>query len=456
MYILLLCLRYLRTRYIALASIVSVMLGVATMIVVNSVMSGFTAEMQSRLHGILGDISIESISVDGFADVEANMEKVKEVLGEDVEGMTPTVTTAGILAFKFQGRWITQEVIITGIDPETRGAVGAFDEYLHRGKASFELDEAGWDHRRSGYSMVPEESEKSSDDPFGSLDLPEFDPAAEQHAGIILGVGLSKVQSGSEKFNLLETGDDVRLTFATSDQPPVGVTETFTGVDFYESKMSEYDSRFVFVDLKKLQSLRKMSGRVNQIQLKIKSGLKLEEVRDRLREVFDPSEFVVLTWRDQQLSLLQAVEVEISILNVLLFLIIAVSGFGILAIFFMVVKDKTRDIGILKALGASSRGIMGIFLMYGLSLGVVGAGLGLVIGLVLTVNINKVSNILSWMLGHEVFDPSIYYFYKIPYIIDPWTITWIVSGAILIAVMASVIPASKASRLQPVESLRYE
>ncbi len=147
---------------------------------------------------------------------------------------------------------------------------------------------------------------------------------------------------------------------------------------------------------------------------------------------------------------------ETTILNMLLFLIIAVAGFGILAIFFMIVVEKTRDIGILKSLGASGRGVMGIFLSYGLSLGLVGSGVGMVLGLLFVAYINEIADCIGWMTGHEVFDPTIYYFNSIPTIVEPFTVGWIVLGAVVIAVLASVLPARRAARLHPVEALRYE
>jgi lipoprotein-releasing system permease protein len=122
----------------------------------------------------------------------------------------------------------------------------------------------------------------------------------------------------------------------------------------------------------------------------------------------------------------------------------------------MIVVEKTRDIGILKSLGASSRGIMGIFLAYGLSLGMVGSGAGLVLGLLFVTYINEIADLLGKITGQPVFDPSIYYFYKIPTIIHPLTVSWIVIGAMFIAVCSSILPARRASRLHPVEALRYE
>src|SRR6185312_526410 len=150
---------------------------------------------------------------------------------------------------------------------------------------------------------------------------------------------------------------------------------------------SEYDSAFVFVPLQTAQQMRGMvdpqtgAACVTAIQIKLKPGADLNAVRDKLRAAFPPELYGISSWRDKQGPLLAAVTMETAILNLLLFMIIAVAGFGILAIFFMIVVEKTRDIGVLKSLGASGGGIMGIFLTYGLSLGIVGAGVGMVIGL---------------------------------------------------------------------------
>ena len=151
MYKLLLCVRYLRTRYIALASIISVMLGVATMIVVNSVMSGFQHETYKRLHGILSDIVVESHGMEGIANPQVVMDEIRDELGDDLEAMTCNVHVPAMLSFQLQDRWFTKQVNLIGVDRESYADVGDFGQYLlhpdNREKIDFALHESGYDPR---------------------------------------------------------------------------------------------------------------------------------------------------------------------------------------------------------------------------------------------------------------------------------------------------------------------
>jgi lipoprotein-releasing system permease protein len=520
MYKFLLCWRYLRTRYIALASIVSVTLGVWTMIVVNSVMAGFSHEMHTRLHSILSDIVFEAHTLEGFPDPQWHMQQIRNVAGDAIAGMTPTVTVPAMLSFQYGGNWVTRPVQLIGVDEKTQAEAGDFSQYLQHpeNRKNFNFDlrqdgygagdvrpesnprddlrEAGWRRRqqvmRRQIALEAERQKLNAEkkpegpanpfdkatpanpqsakqagaiDPFAAAQQQTevFDPIKQQHTGVVLGMALAtyRDRGGADRFLVLP-GDDVKLTFPTAGTPPRAMDDVFTIVDFYECKMSEYDASFVFIPLARLQELRGMvdpkSGMryTTSIQIRLKPGADAQAIRDKLRGAFPPEVYAVSTWRDKQGALLAAVQMETAILNVLLFLIIAVAGFGILAIFFMIVVEKTRDIGILKSLGASGRGIMGIFLGYGLSLGLVGSGAGMLIGLLFVIYINPIADLLGKITGHQVFDPNIYYFYRIPTIIDPFTVSWIVLGALVITVLASVLPARRAARLHPVEALRYE
>ncbi len=295
-----------------------------------------------------------------------------------------------------------------------------------------------------------------------------FDPAVSQHEGIVLGIGVgsSRYRSADgavEDIYFIRPGDDVTVTFPTAGSPPTAVNEKFTVVDFYESKMSDYDMTFAFMSLEKLQKWRGMVdpsskiGAVSSIQLRLRKGADLNAARDQLRAAFPMDMAVqVSTWRDLQGPLLAAVQMETTILNILLFLIIAVAGFGILATFFMIVVEKTKDIGILKSLGAPGQGVATIFLGYGVLLGLVGAGAGGILGLLFVAYINDVADLLEVVTGQEVFDPTVYYFDSIPTVVHPIMVLWVIIGAVLIAVAASVLPALRAARMRPVEALRYE
>jgi lipoprotein-releasing system permease protein len=253
----------------------------------------------------------------------------------------------------------------------------------------------------------------------------------------------------------LREGDTAVIT-TVSGAKLAPACDRFVVAGFYKSEMSEYDSSYVYVPLDHLQHLRAMDDRVTAIHLKLHDYSEAKVVVDRLQQLFSPEWYEVQTWEHKQGPLLAAIGIEKSLLNVLLFLIVAVAGFGILAIFSMIVVEKTRDIGILKALGASNFGVMKIFLSYGLLLGLVGAVLGTGLGLLITNNLNSIEKFLTKATGMEVFPRDIYYFSEIPTDVQPMTVFLVNAGAVLIAVLFSILPALRAASLHPVKALRYE
>lgn len=583
MYRWLLCWRYLRTRYIALASVVSVMLGVATLIIVNSVMDGFTTEMQERMHGILSDVVIESHNPQGMPNHERMEQHIRSIVGDDLAGLTTVVHVPAMVNISHRGESINRQINLIGIDTESYAGVSDFSKFLlhpeNQKKISFALHESGyapdrdgfpesgWVHRRhaariqkrvlemqerlnqerqrnellrkqidegangavqpASYNAPPDFSLYSEREEAGSLVLADqsdssedeelafptpppqfapskdpasttpassgpassgtsgdirledgpmvdsvksrdedvaqiFDPEVTQRDGIVLGISIGTTRyrdadGNIEDYYYVQPGDDVQVTFPSAGNTPRAINEKFTVVDFYESQMSEYDATFAFVPLDRLQHYRGMRNSVTSIQLRLKEGADLNAVRDELRAHYPPAMMIqVNTWRDLQGPLLAAVQMETTILNILLFLIIAVAGFGILATFFMIVVEKTKDIGILKSLGASGVGVASIFLGYGVLLGAFGAGVGAVAGLIFVANINSVADALEIVTGQEVFDPTVYYFDRIPTIVHPSMVVWVIFGAVCIAVAASVLPSIRAARMHPVEALRYE
>lgn len=536
MYKFLLSTRYLKTRFIALASVISVTLGVATMIVVNSVMSGFSSQMRERIHATLGDVMVEATSMDGTDNPEQLLSDVEALAGQYIEAVTPTVEIYGMMSFRWMGQDIYRLVTLVGIVPETKNQVSPLAKYLmsrqqikendvvvreplrsEDSPLDWSLTKEGLEDRASwirakqfedfnrqlntpsvtqttppsqnlgaasefslevgGTPKIANPDAPDLADPFASAaPAISHDPEAPQAARIYVGSGLISFPFKERETGIAKTqymakpGQDVILTTIKAGQPEPAPFKA-TIVDVFKSGMSEYDSNLVFCNLEELQYVRGMlsgpdptrphdnldwkKGAITTLQIKLKDYRDAAEVVRRLSQGLD-YKYQVRTWEQKQGPLLEAVAVESAILNVLLFLIITVAGFGILAIFYMIVVEKTRDIGILKALGASSRGIMVVFLSYGLSLGIAGSGVGVILGLLFVYYINQIEALLSWFTGRKVFDETIYYFHEIPTVVHPSMVIWVALGAMLIAVLASVLPARRAAALHPVRALRYE
>jgi lipoprotein-releasing system permease protein len=468
-YKLLLCWRYLLTRYLALVCIVSVMLGVATLIVVNSVMAGFSTKLRERLHGLLSDIVIEAHDFQGFSNPEGKMALIKSdpFLSQRIEAMTPTLEIFGMIRFECNGSSIARPVHIIGIDPAGRARVGGFAEHLvlHKGQPSFELSPEALEHQKILHPphRLDHIASMLLSQPTDGKPAPAPPPSRVlPPATIIVGYAVAHFRAKMnpddppKEIRTLEPGDDVIVT-TISGQGLKPVEWRCAVCDYFRSEMSEYDANYVFVPIEELQRLRAMPDKATSIQVRIKDYRDLKAVKERLQSLLPAHwNLSVHTWEDKQGPLLAAISIEKGILNVLLFMIIAVAGFGILAIFSMIVVEKTRDIGILKALGASNTGVLNIFLSYGLLLGAVGALLGSAFGTTITIYINEIEQFLTRWTGHELFDRSVYYFNEIPTDLNVWSVLIINVGAVAIAVLFSVLPALRAALLHPVRALRYE
>ncbi|MGL4462958.1 MAG: ABC transporter permease, partial [Planctomycetia bacterium] len=225
MYKYLLCFRYLTTRYIALVSIVSVMLGVATMIIVNSVMGGFQTKMRERLHSLLSDVVIESTSMDGFIEPDRVMAMVRRVCGDRVESMAPSIEIFGMLNFQNQGQGphIPRPVRIIGIDPKDRSAVGEFHRHLineeNRKNPSFALR----DDAKAWRDEHPDRIDPDGVEPSGAI--------VGYQIATFRGRGMNRDES------LIEVGQEVILTTVKAGRKPKPVDFKAVVVDLFKCEM---------------------------------------------------------------------------------------------------------------------------------------------------------------------------------------------------------------------------
>jgi lipoprotein-releasing system permease protein len=347
------------------------------------------------------------------------------------------------MQFTWRGQPFTRTVRLIGVDAEQRAKLGGFADYmvLRRGRPSFALSDEG--RARQEWRDAPRRRAMDSvrfDPPLPgekpAPELPQSKPLVPE--GIIVGYALSHFrhpQTG-EDVCTLEEGDDVRITTVGGGDVLSPVWTRYAVADYFRSEMSEYDANYVFVPLKHLQHLRTLEDHATSIQIRLKDyDRDAKEVVERLKALFAGAPVEVETWEDKQGPLLSAISVEKGILNLLLF---------------------TRDIGILKALGASNGGVLKIFLGYGLLLGVVGAAVGSGLGLTISTFINEIEQFLTRVTGSEIFPRSVYYFKEIPTDIQPAHVLLVNLGAVAIAVLFSILPALRAALLHPVRALRYE
>ncbi|MFT4002478.1 MAG: lipoprotein-releasing ABC transporter permease subunit [Rhizobium sp.] len=404
--------RYLRSRrkeasisVIAGFSLVGIMLGVAALIIVMAVMNGFRAELFKQILGFNGHVVVQPIDspLNDYADLAKKFSAV------------PGVTMALPL--------VEGETLASGRGGSGTGA-------LVRGIRSEDLTKL-----------------KSVSDHIVSGDMVGF--ASGQ--GVLVGSRLAR-QLG------LTVGDQITLTAPDGDVTPFGVNprvKAYTISGIFEVGMSEYDSSVVFMPLEEAQVFFNAEGIVEKIELFITNPDDVDQLRPKIEEAAGRQIFLT-DWRQVNATFFSALQVERNTMFMILTLIVLVAALNIISGLIMLVKDKGSDIAILRTMGATSGAIMRIFFMTGAAIGVVGTLAGVILGVLVCLNIESIRQFFSWISGTVIFNPEVYFLSKLPAQMNMGETVSVVVMALTLSFLATIFPAWRASRLDPVQALRYE
>lgn len=494
MYKLAIVLRYLRRHKITIFPIAGVALGVMALIVVLSVMKGFETDFRRSIRGIMPDMSLEFRDIYGYqGDIDELLRRIEGV--PEVKATSPYVSGVALAMVQvpYSDSPLWEEMgkgaagTGAGEDGEGGDAVGAPGGRVGSTHVYFK----GFDFEREARVVDLQSHLMIGADTLAKY---PYDPNSKelQPAGYIVGARVA----GRRFEDLEEMGDfgpgmstDVsRKRIDDWGRVPPGASVrlmTFTpayeravvrgvATDVVKSGIQDIDSSTVFMDINWARRLREVEpNTISGVGIALKSysfeNAKIAKAKIfmAMRDIAPPGQYDydITTWEESRKTLLTAVAMERRIMAFILFFFLVVAGFSISAILILIVLEKVRDIGILRAMGASANGAAGIFLMYGVMIGLLGALIGLALGVAFVSNIDYIEQAVYHATvilkipdenGWQPFPPEIYDLPAIPRIIDWWTNMQVVATAFLVSLLASVIPAWRAARLKPVEAIRYE
>jgi lipoprotein-releasing system permease protein len=403
--------RYLRARrkegfisVIAGFSFLGIMLGVATLIIVMAVMNGFRKDLFAKILGLNGHVIVYKIG-EPFTDY---LDKAAKVAA--VPGVTHAIP-------------IVEGQVMVSSSAQALGG-------LVRGMAEADV---------KSLRLVADNIRAGTLDGF------------DNSQGIAIGMRLAKAL-------YVNVGDTLTLVSPRGAATPFGMaprSKPYMITAIFELGMSEYDKTMVFMPLKEAQRYFSKGDEVDVLEVVVDDPEKVDDFSVAIKEAGGPS-LNVTDWRQKNETFFTVLEVERNVMFIILSLIILVAALNIVSGMMMLVKDKGRDIAVLRTMGASKSAVMRVFLITGASIGVVGTIAGLILGIVFCWNIEGLRQFVTWVTGTPMFDPNIYYLTKLPAEINPVETAWIVVMAMSLSVLATLYPSWRASRLDPVEALRYE
>ena len=409
----LIALRYLKSKrkegfisVIAIFSFVGIMIGVATLIVVMSVMNGFRYELVNRILGINSHLTVYS-RVHQISGYEKILEEIKKIPG--VEFANPIVESQAMLSTPSKNAG----GLIKGIK---------LDDLKNKKLISQNITEGN----------VESLSDRNS---------------------VIIG------STVAQNLNL-QVGDPIKIISAETSETIIGTIpriKTYEVAGVFESGMYEYDSTTVFANFEMAQIHFRFPETVSGIEIFATDATQIELIKSKLYEILlNYPDLYTTDWQQANSSFIDALKVESTVMFLILALIIIVAAFNIISSMIMLVNDKNKNIALLRTIGMSKGGVMRIFLICGSSIGVVGTLLGLIIGVLFSANINNIKLWLESVTDTTLFNPTIYFLSNLPSKIFVSDVVLITGMALVLSFLATLYPAYKASKANPAEILRYE
>lgn len=401
-------LRYTRAKrrngfisFISSVSILSIVIGVMALIIVLSVMNGFEKEMRERILNMIAHITVTGYG-EKIQDWQAIVKRATE--NPQITAAAPFIRGEGMLMHRRE----VNGALFRGIDPEYESRVSKIATHMLHGKLS-------------------------------DLKPGEFGIILGRELAYKLGVGV---------------GDKITMVTPSANITPAGVIprlKRFTVKGIFYVGFYEYDSGTSLIHLQDAQRIFRMPGKVHGVQLQTTDILNVKPVLKQIQEKLFPG-LRVLDWSYSHSNWFKAVEMEKRLMFLLLFLIMIVAAINIISTLVMVVTDKKSDIAILRTFGASTGTVMRIFIIQGSVIGVVGTLLGTSLGVFVSLNIESWYN---WW-GADLIDPSVYYISTLPADLHWQQVGWISLATFVTSILATILPALRASRIQPASALRYE
>jgi lipoprotein-releasing system permease protein len=410
-------LRYLKAKrkqsfvsIITVISIAGVTVGVMALIIVLAVMSGFEKNLKEKFLGTQAHIHLLKATQEGIDHYEEVIKEVEEVKG--VVSAAPFIISQVMLSSESN----VFGVVLNGIDPDRVGKVTDLARNMKAGSLR-NLKEIG-----------------------------EGSPP-----GIILGVELAKRLSVS-------VNDIIQVISPLGTMTPMGMMpkmKRFRVAGIFYSGMYEFDNTLAYISIESAQRFFNMDSRVTGIEIKTNDIYKAKEIGKEIRRRLGFT-FWSQDWMEMNRNLFSALKLEKIAMFIILVLIVLVAAFNIISTLIMVVMEKNKDIAILKSMGAHSKGILKIFIIEGLVVGVLGTLLGTILGLGAAFNLEKITGFVEHLFGFKILASDVYYIDKLPSQVNPLDVVLIVITAILISLLATLYPSWRASKLDPAEALRYE